>query len=875
MMRPLQTMLVLFCTALTLNAQMKPWRLPLEHKALGPYTSLNTLQTIRPQIGLALSGGGARGLAQIGVLQVLEQHAIPVDYITGTSIGAIIGGLSAVGYSATEIESLAVAFDWDTIIQRTPPRQQLFLTQKSNTARHLVELHFQDMHLVLPSAFSNGQAFTTMLTDLVYNAPSPPVDNFDQLKTPFRAIATDLVTGEKVAIGSGSLIDAMRASMAIPLLFTPIEISGRQLVDGGLVDNLPSEEAIAMGADHVLAVDTSSPLHRANALSAPWVIADQVTTIMMLNQLNQSKTDADLLLTPVLEGVTNLDFKNIPEIIAAGRASAVDIVDSLDQLLTGRIKTGGQQTEIQSLEITGLVHLNRETFDALMGIADLPISIGELQSALYRLAEDGRIARLSAQVDSTLQHCHLSVTESPLVRQIRFIGNAAISDSSLLAQFGPVIPGPINTRHLSAKLSQLIEHYKSKGFSLAAFDTVFVDETSTLNIGLSEGRISAIDLIGIHHTKPWVVYREMPFCSGELVKSSTLSTALRNIYSTGYFEEVRVSVYPADSAGQHLFFFLKEKSQGRLKLGMRYDRDRHIAGFMEVGQNNLLGLGIEGTLRGLAGQFDQSFTLDLRSNRLMFSYLTADLQLILGEHRDYFYENLIEQGEYSTSRRSATITLGQQMGRLGTVSVRFHAEEARLQHQYNDWHENLNIFSLGIRSEVDTRDRTPFTMRGMHHRLDYETAAGWVGNDEGYTRLESLIETYHSTARFWTLHPRLHWGSSDLTTPFYKQFKIGGLESMPLIPHASMSGRRFVAFSAELRCNLPWPSWLSPHLSIRFDIAGAWKNYNAIQAEDFKRGSTLILGAETYLGPLYLSYGRLHNGGSHFFFSLGHRFSLK
>lgn len=862
---------------MALQAQMQPWPLALNKSPLGPYTKLHTLQVQRPKIGLALSGGGARGLAQIGVLQVLEQHAIPLDCITGTSIGAIVGGLYAMGYTATEIESLTVAFHWDSIIRRDPPRQQLFLTQKSNAARHLLELHFQDMHLVLPSAFSSGQALTTMLTDLVYSAPFPPLDNFDQMHIPFRAIATDLVNGEKVVLRSGSLVDAMRASMAIPLLFSPITLGGRQLVDGGLVDNLPSEEAIAMGADRVLAVDTSSPLHRADALKAPWVVADQVSTIMMINQLNQSKAGADLLITPALQGVTNLDFNNIQEIIQAGRDAAMQVVDTVDKWLLADMDSCVFHTPIHQLDLHGLLRLHRQEICEILGANRLPMPSEDLALGIKRLAGDGRILSISASLDTSSGHCALLLTEAPHVSALSFSGNTQFDDSTLCDLMQMPLPLVLNTRHLKAKLNRIVSHYKQHSFSMARIDTCFIDAEETLHVGISEGQISRIDLIGIHHTKPWVVYRELPFARGDLIKASAISSALTHIYSTGYFEEVRVATYPNALGGEHLFIFLDEKSQGSLRLGLRYDVNRKMTGFAEIAQDNLLGLGVQGSMRALAGHLDQRLSLNLNSNRLMYSYLTADLSFETAEHREFLYEDLKKTGDYTASIRSACFSLGQQMGRLGTVSIRFGAENIEILSSSNNniRHETLDIFSLGIRSEVDTRDRTPFTMRGMHHLLDYETAADWIGNKDGYTRLESLIETYYSTARFWTLHPRLHWGSSDLTTPFFKQFKIGGLESMPIIPREAITGRRFVALAAELRCNLPWPEWLSPHLSIRFDIAGAWKHYDAIKAEDFHRGMSLLFGADTYLGPLFFTYGRMHNGGTHLFFSWGHRFSLK
>ncbi|MCK5148193.1 patatin-like phospholipase family protein [bacterium] len=842
-------------------------------KPLGPYTNLTILKIKRPTLGLALSGGGARGFAQIGVLQELERRAIQVDYISGTSIGAIIGGLYAVGYSATEIESLATNFKWDEIIRKMPQRHQLFMSQKDKSERHLIELHFNNFRFVLPSAYSNGQAFTSMLTTLIFQAPTTVYTDFRHLHVPFNAVATDLISGNMVVLKSGSLVDAMRASMAIPLLFTPIQYKNMQLVDGGLTNNLPCKEVRSMGADLVLAVDTSSPLHHADDLKAPWIIADQVTTIMMKTQVDRSHKEADWTILPKIDDITNLDFDKIHQLIQLGRESANEIIPAIEQKLFNPIFLDDYSNNQFTINVQGLQNISMQQFNALGRLTDNDnITWQNIHDALGRAVSTGWFKDIETTVDTTTNTIIINITENPVINKICFSGNEIISDSTLNSILAYPENPLLNSKHLKPGLDKIIKNYRTQGYGLASFDSVYING-DTLKIDIFEGMIHSIDLLGIYTTKPFVVFRETTLNKGKLFKSDLLKHSIDNIYSTGYFDEVRFQV-SRNHAQRHLFFNLKEKNHGILRLGLRYDSERQISGFFELAKDNLLGYGIQGTINALAGHRDLSLSSSFSSYRLYKSYLTFSLNMKSGRHRENYYKNQIFVGEYDKYEQITQISIGQQMGRLGTLSLRLNASDISLQSIRSTMtpHEKMRFICLTIRSEVDTRDRRPFTKSGMHHYLEYETSGRWAGSENGYTRLESLIELYHSTEKYWTLHHRLHWGTSDLTTPFYKQFKLGGFQSYPALPENALVGRRFLAMSAEIRCDLQWPKWLKPHLSFRGDLAGAWLRYEAIKAEDFNRALTAMLGIETIFGPLYFSYSRSHKGNNRVFLSIGHTF---
>jgi len=287
----------------------------------------------RPVIGLVLSGGGARGAAHVGVLKVLEDLRIPVDIITGTSMGGIVGGLHAYGYSADELESLLVNTDWNDIFYDKPPRKHLSFRRKQDDANFMVKLEafYQNGKFILPTGLVYGQKLDMFLTSLT---PSTP-NNFDALPIRFRAVAQDIEADEEVIMGDGSLVKAMRASMSIPGVFTPVERNGRLLVDGGLINNLPVKLAQELGADILIVVDLSDEPPKRDKLSSPLSIINQNLGFMIERNTRQqlsSLAPEDILLQPKLEGYSSTDFWRAKEMITVGVAAAESSIFRLSQL---------------------------------------------------------------------------------------------------------------------------------------------------------------------------------------------------------------------------------------------------------------------------------------------------------------------------------------------------------------------------------------------------------------------------------------------------------------------------------------------------------------------------------------------------------------
>ena len=276
----------------------------------------------RPKIGLVLSGGGARGGAHIGVLKALEELRVPVDYVAGTSIGAVVGGFYVSGMNVSDLEQLVESLEWETAFLNVTPRQLKSFRRKRDDDSFLVNQKpgLNDGEFELPIGLIQGQVIDMIISRETLRASQ--VQNFDQLAIPFRAVAGDLVTGDAVVLGSGSLARAIRASMSIPAALAPIEINGRLLVDGGIAMNLPVDVARDMGADVVIAVDISSELLGRETLRSVLDVTSQLTNLLTRNGTLQQRaklTSTDLLLVPKCgEELTSTDFTRMRETIQAG-----------------------------------------------------------------------------------------------------------------------------------------------------------------------------------------------------------------------------------------------------------------------------------------------------------------------------------------------------------------------------------------------------------------------------------------------------------------------------------------------------------------------------------------------------------------------------
>jgi len=370
----------------------------------------------RPKIGLVLSGGGARGLAHIGVLRVLEEMKIPVDLIVGTSMGAVVGGAYASGRSTDELEALVKSANWNAILADRPARERLAIRRREDDERlpSRIEFGFDLQHGArLPAgAAGNGQLEATLSSLMPATRMDDPLR---RLPIPFRAVATDLLSGAMLDQADTPLFEALRASMAVPGVFAPLRVNGRPRVDGGLVRNLPVDLARQLGADIVIAVNVGTPLLEDREITSAVMVANQMLQILTEQNVQRSLRELkaqDIIIDPDLPGMGFMDFYRADEAMATGRRAALAAGERLAALAAptdfaalqarrlGTPESALPALPLGELKITGTQRLNREALKAELALQPGDaVGRAELSRAVERLDGTGDLDRIETEID--------------------------------------------------------------------------------------------------------------------------------------------------------------------------------------------------------------------------------------------------------------------------------------------------------------------------------------------------------------------------------------------------------------------------------------------------------------------------------------------
>ncbi|WP_193072945.1 patatin-like phospholipase family protein [Pseudomonas sp. FME51] len=401
---------------------------------LTPLAAAQTNASAEPRTGLVLSGGGARGLAHIGVLKQIEAMNIPIHAIAGTSMGAVIGGLYAAGYSADELEKIALETDWPAAMSDSPLREDIPYRRKQDDRDFLVKqrLSFKEGKLNFPLGILQGQNLGLILESLLVHTND--IDDFDRLPIPFRAVATDIATGDAIVFKSGHLPQAIRASIGLPGFFAPVMVDGRMLVDGVLSKNLPVDVARKMGVDRVIVVDIATPLKPASDMHSILDIMDQTTTLLTRNNTQEqlaTLTEQDMLLHPELGSIAFNSFSEADQAIAAG-----------------------EQSLLQS-------------------------------TALNAFARPTSLQQPGGNLASNRPH------RQPIIHEIRVINSGKVDDQVVRSMVRQQLGEPLNTEHLAKDMGTI---YGTDYFSQVNYEILHEEDQNTLLIRTS-GRETGTDYL--------------------------------------------------------------------------------------------------------------------------------------------------------------------------------------------------------------------------------------------------------------------------------------------------------------------------------------------------------------------------------------------
>lgn len=370
----------------------------------------------RKKVGVVLAGGGAKGMSHIGVLKVLEEAGIPIDYVAGTSIGAIIGGLYSVGYTVEELDSLVRIQDWPALLGNKTERSNKTTRVKQASDKYILTLPLtRERKLKIPTGVMSGQSVYNLLTELTIGYHDS-ID-FRQLPIPFSCVAYDVVKGEEVVLDKGYLAQAIRASMSIPGAFTSVNTNGKVLVDGGMINNMPADVVKAMGADIIIGVDLASDLKTADELQTVTDMADQITNFLGRDKYKQNLKLLDLYIHPNLKPYTAASFTKgaVDTLIARGEAKAREQWFEINEL---KKKIGIPETEQQikrpvhhtnnndsirigQVTLLGTDEKHQKYVRRIIGIKEnTPVSTHDLHKAINKLQGTGAYSDINYKLSN-------------------------------------------------------------------------------------------------------------------------------------------------------------------------------------------------------------------------------------------------------------------------------------------------------------------------------------------------------------------------------------------------------------------------------------------------------------------------------------------
>ncbi len=820
------------------------------------------------KIGLVLSGGGSRGIAQVGVLRALEEGGIVPDFIVGTSVGSIVGGLYASGYSPARLERAIRGVDWSNVLQLSDEadRRSLAVDQKPASDRSILTLRLDGLQPVIPVAVSNGQRLTNTLNELVLQGTRHARD-FDRLQIPFRAVATDLIGGRRVVMSRGSLAEAIRASSTIPVMFSPVHVDSMSLVDGGLLSNMPVDIAVAQSCDIIIAVNTTSPLRRDTEITNPLEALDQVFNVMMQSRIDEELAPAQIVITPALDGYVGVDFDRIDSLIALGYRAGLRMLPALRDTIDARL--------LQALPQPPQPHSAYRVLPSSARFEEDPwFSTAHALADVYRKAiemrnrDDVHSLHLRFTADGSIRFL---IEESPRVAGIVLHGSTLLDEAAIAGIESKWRNAPWNAASPGKIERYVLEDYRDRGYSLAAVDSIrrFAD---TVHVYLREGRIGNIIVRGNTRTDRVVILRELPIAEGEIFRIDALKLGMDNLASLNLFHYVTFDVEPNGRAAD-IVIRVTERSSQMLQVGLLVDDERNAQVGLQLRDANIFGTGTELAATFFSGDKNRRYGVRYSTNRLFYTPFSFQVQGYYG-FRDYNnYKDVADLPAHRFEREVASVTrhltyggaaaFGLYVERIGNLLGTFRYEQQnvrtdQLRRMDADIVDEENrIVSISLSSTIDTQNRYPYPETGLFFKAEYRSAQIPLGSDIAFSRIESVYEFYVPLVeRDLVVHPRLLFGYGDKTMPRSEEFRLGGMSSFLGMRENEFNGRQLVVGSLAFRYRLPINILFDTYVSVRYDIGRTWANPELIKIEDLRHGAGMVLGLDTPIGPADFAVGR-------------------
>ena len=866
-----------------------------------PFGLTEYVPSIEPVVGLALSGGGARAISQIGALRAFEEAGIETDVIVGTSMGSILGGLYASGYTVDEMDSIVVNTNWDELlyINGEASRRELFVDQKITEDRALFALRLDGLKLILPTSFNDGQRLTNYLYLLVNNAPVHPKNSFNELWQKYRAVCTDLISGEMIVIDKGDLSRAMRASSSISFLLEPVKWNDWLLVDGGLLSNIPVDITKSNGTDVVIAVNNTSPLRPEEEIDVPWTIADQVVSIPMkkLNELQLS--NADFVIEPNVNTSTT-EFIGLDSVINSGYNATLSFINpiksSIDSIKELRARENNHFIKNIAIVNSDIAELNSLLIDYNKQDS---VSSSRVKIDLAKLYKTGKYKKIDLGLTRNQSSTQLEFNYelNPIVKEIKTIGITLLDSAETNPHLSSLQNVPYSNRLIAESVSQILKVYRHKGFLLASLKKLdFNEETGRLLLYFDEGIISSIRVEG-DYTRETLITREIPIKEGDYFEYEKVKIGLDNLRSTRFFRDI--ALYVAEENGENtLIVYVEERLSGILRFGFLVNEVYNAQVSFDIRDENLFGTGTELGLFLFGGASNRAYILELKNQRVLESYFTYNLSGYYKFSDINVYQDVLSSTDKTFSREKigkyrqifygASLSLGRQIGKFANLIFKGTYQFDEIKNREGDAVQpyKTKIVLLGVNTTVDNLDRIPYPLNGLSFYGFYETAQTFLGGDQSYIRLGFDAKYFFQLGKRSTLVPRLKIGFGDETMPLSEQILLGGMDSFFGMRENEFRGRQVFLGSLMYRIKLPFKIFFNTYIKLRYDLGSTWEVRSQIRFRDMRHGIGGILSFDTPVGPADFAIGRsfllrkdlpenpIVWGDVLFYFSIGYRVNI-
>ncbi len=860
--------------------------------------TLPTQDKLYPKITLVLSGGGARGVSQIGVLKALEKHNIKIHSITGTSIGAIIGGLYATGNTADELMDLIVEYDWNRIValKESGNRSDLFFDQKELYDRKLITMKFNHFRFTPPQAINSGSGFDSFIQSMIWSSPYMPTTNFDSLKYPLRIIATDLAAGKSISLKSGNLARAIKASATIPLRFPAVRIDSMILVDGGILANIPVKSALEFNPDLIIAVDASSPLLESFDLVNPWNIADQAISTAMKKISDDEMLLADFVLSPKLADKRNTDFTDLVITAELGYDAAMDSIQSIISKI-GQIKSAKLDSLAKSLfgnlseakiRLKGF-----DSEDSQLIVSQNDDQLRNLRNALYVMYNQESFAKYkSFAVEINGNEVEITAEKYPEINVIHVKvnpGYESIEDSlSLLLGEKFIGQGFDNemkyqiVEHASELMNQL-NFPMSKIINFSMLNNILILE---YNLGI----VDDIVITGNKQTASYLIDRDLKFQKGELVTPGNIIESSENLLFNNLFEDV--DIYPSiDKIGNmHMNVHVRESGTQTISIGGRVDNERNAQVGLDLLQDNIWNTGAGFLIRFAVANSFLVTELSLTNPRFFRTNLTTSFIAYYNRtDRNSFVPKQVNQPNRFSNIRTRDMVeedlglsalIGTQLERQGRLYIQMRYEKQRFYKMSQDIPDFYTISTIKFGTVFDNRKSFDFPTEGRVIDVSLETNLLPVTEAVAFSKALFSYSANRSFANH-TLNTTLTFGIADITVPYPEFYSLGGEDSFFGMFEDEERGRQLFRGSVAYRYLMPFQVFYDTYLTFRYDFGSTWLIPEDVKFSTFKHGVGSTIALDSPLGPLKFSIGRsfffrkspdrVFWGDTHFYFSLGMR----